>query len=105
MRFWDDSLRICPKCKASVTLAGESRVECPQCKAPVWFYSYREIPAPPQLPTAKPFDLLTNPATLFLLSLACFSGLIALIGIHSLSLVVTMSGLSVICVVVFAVMR
>lgn len=105
MRFWDDSLRICPKCKASVTLAGESRVECPQCKAPVWFYSYREIPAPPPLPTAKPFDLFTNPATLFLLSLACLSGLIALIGIYNLSLVVTMSGLSVICVVVFAVMR
>lgn len=105
MKFWDDDLRICPKCKSTVQSSDEPRGECPKCKAVVWFYNYREKPSPAPIPTERSPDLITNPATLALLGVALLSALVTLIGVYSISIVVALSGMTVISVVVFAVLR
>lgn len=105
MKFWNDDLRICPKCKSTVKLSDEPRAECPKCKAVVWFYNYREKPSPIPVPTERTPALFSNPATLALLGVALLSALVTLIGVYSVSIVVALSGMAVISVVVFAVMR
>ena len=105
MQFWDDRLRICPKCRATVSLGEEPKLPCPQCGTVVSFYHFQPQPEPPAVPPSRAPDLLSNPATLTLLAVAACSALVTLIGVYNLSIVVALSGMAVISVVVFAVLR
>jgi hypothetical protein len=82
MKFWDDSLRICPKCKEKVSLKGEDKIVCPQCKTKVWFYNFREIPSPPEIPKPELPSLWKNPITSFILIATLILSLAASSAIH-----------------------
>jgi hypothetical protein len=80
--FWNEELRICPKCKSPVQFGEESNRECPKCNQRVWFFNYRALPAPPDLPKPRSQDLFKNPTTTALLVVIALLVLVALVSIH-----------------------
>ncbi len=105
MEFWNDELRICPHCRHSFDLSEEARRPCPKCGKTVWFYNYRPISEPPDLPRLTPHGLFTNPATALLLIATILLALVALIGLFNGLLVATTSALIAIGFAAFAFLR
>ncbi|MBD3672935.1 MAG: GIY-YIG nuclease family protein [Planctomycetaceae bacterium] len=50
MKFWNDHLRICRRCKKPCEFEGEIETDCPHCGYKVWFFNYKPIPEPPEIP-------------------------------------------------------
>jgi T5orf172 domain len=105
MNFWDDSLRICPKCKSIVNITNEPKIPCPKCGGTVWFYNFRLLPEPPQLPELRTQAFLGESASLVFAAAVLIFAIISLIGIFSNLIVVAMSGMALISMSVFTVMR
>jgi hypothetical protein len=63
MKFWNDELRICPKCKTAVALKDEPQARCPECRSVVWFFNYEEAHRPPEVPEPPSDNLWKNPTT------------------------------------------
>ena len=81
MKFWNDELRICTKCKKPVEMSGEERAQCPHCHHEVWFFDYRSLKPPPDLPSPTPPGLWKNPQTALLLVCGALLSLTVLVGI------------------------
>lgn len=105
MKFWNDELRICPKCKASVKMAEEVRTSCPKCGGTVWFYNYKATPPPIELPQPRPSDLWKNPTTTLLLGSVGILGLVALVGMSNRIVVAVVCALAAIGFAVFGFIR
>ena len=105
MKFWNDQLRICSKCKSAVKVSEELRTTCPKCGKQVWFFNYRPLPPPPKLPETRPSDLWKNPTTTLLLASVALLGLVALVGISNRSVVAAVCSLAAIGFAVFAFIR
>ncbi len=105
MQFWDDSLRICRKCKTVLQMSDEAQCQCPNCGEQVWFYNFRPIAKPPELPQVRPENLFANPLSLMILCAILLFGLVALIGVFVKSIVAAACGLAVVGFGVFAYVR
>lgn len=105
MKFTNNQLRICPKCKHSCNLAEELRTTCPKCGSQVWFYNYESISKPPGLPTQQPTDLWTNPITILTLVVIGLFGLVALTAISNQAIAVMICSFAAIGFGVFGFMR
>ncbi len=105
MKFWNDQLRVCPKCKAAVKMAEELRTSCPKCGSQVWFYNYRPLPPPLKPPETRPRDLWKNPTTTLLLAGVALFGLVALVGISNRFIVAVVCSLAAIGFAVFGLIR
>jgi hypothetical protein len=105
MKVEDDDLRICSKCKSPIRFSDEGKKPCPKCGATVWFYNYRPLPPPPDLPRLARANVWGNPLTVALLASAVLFGLVALVGVAASLVVAAGCGLAVIGFIAFAVMR
>lgn len=105
MKFWNDSLRICRKCKATVELNDEVRRKCPKCNADVWFFNYRVLPPTPPVPPPKSPSLWKNPTTTLLLGVVGILGLVALVSVHQTAVVAAVCSLAAIGFAVFGFIR
>lgn len=103
--FWNDELRICPKCKAPVEITDQPQIHCPKCHARVRFYNYRALPSPPELPSPKPNGLWNHPTTTLLLSATAIFGLVALVAIAKGVVVPAVSALAAIGFAIFGFVR
>jgi hypothetical protein len=68
MHLWDDSLRICPKCRKPVCFHEESQLQCPHCQSVVWFFNYRPVADPPPIPPNAAIPLWEDQRTLLLIA-------------------------------------
>lgn len=89
MKFWDDSLRICPKCKAKVRFDGQERKPCQRCRSQVYFFHYRPLPAPPRIPEPSKYDFFGHPTSSWLLVILTLLSLAAVLA-FSQALIVSM---------------
>ena len=105
MKFWSDDLRVCQKCKNAVEMNAEGKVKCPKCKSNVWFYDFRPIGDPPEIPKPKPNELLKNPTTALLLAAAGLFGLVALVAVYNTYVVAAACSLAAIGFAVFGFVR
>ena len=105
MKFWNDDLRVCPKCKNAVTMGNESRIERPHCHSRVWFFNYKPIPDHPELPELHSDNLRKNPTTTLLLASTALFGLVSIFAFHNGVLTSTVCGLAAIIFAVFAFVR
>lgn len=105
VKFWNDELRLCPKCRASLKLKDELRTECPQCHSRVWFFNYQPVPPPPDVPEPRPLGLWNNPTTTLLLLAVAFWGLVALVGIYQHYFIAFASALGAIGFAIFGFLR
>lgn len=105
MKFWDDSLRICPKCKTAVALDGEERKECPKCGRVVWFYHFRQVTPPTPLPAPIAPSLWKNPTTTLLLIATAILAFATLFAIRSNAMIASACALIAIGFAAFAFLR
>ncbi|MFG0334598.1 MAG: GIY-YIG nuclease family protein [Maioricimonas sp. JB049] len=105
MKFWNDSLRICRRCKSTIEMKEEVRTKCPKCRAEVWFFNYRILPPAPPLPPSRPPSLWKNPTTTLLLGAIGLFGLVALVAIHQTAIVAAVCSLGAIGFAVFGFIR
>lgn len=105
MTFWDDTLRICPKCKTAVRVAEEPHATCPKCRTQVWFFNYRPLPRPPELPRDSTESLWKDSLTQLLLASIVILALIALLGVFLRLVVPAVCALISIGFGIFAFMR
>ncbi|MBW3539504.1 MAG: GIY-YIG nuclease family protein [Planctomycetes bacterium] len=105
MKFWNDELRICPKCRASVRMPDEGRLKCPKCHAPVWFFNYRPLAPPPDIPEPRAVGFWKNPTTALLLLATSIFAIVALVGVFQTLLVAAVSALAAVGFAVFAFVR
>ena len=82
MKFWNDELRICPKCRAAVRLGDEVEAICAKCSSRVRFYDYRQIPPPRDLPETTPVSIWANPTTTGILIVVGLLVVATLVAIH-----------------------
>lgn len=105
MKFWDDELRICSKCKKTVKMPDEVRVVCPHCGSQVWFFNYRSIAPAPDFPKPRSENLWKNPTTTLLLVATALLGFCALFAIASGAMIAAICTLVAIGFAVFAFVR
>jgi len=105
MKFWDESLRICPKCKQKVNLDGKGRQPCPKCGAQVFFYDYRKLPDPPPIPQLPRSDFWGNPGSVVLLCVFALLSLLALLSFTNVLIPSIFCALVAAGFVVFAMIR
>jgi hypothetical protein len=68
MHLWDDSLRICPKCRKPVRFQEEAQLQCPHCRSVVWFFNYRPVADPPEILPDPAITLWEDQRTLLLIA-------------------------------------
>ena len=105
MQFWNETLRICPKCKAAVPAPTEGKSACPKCQTQVWFFHYGPLPAPPTIPQPRPDGLWANPTTTLLLGAAGWFGLVTLVAIFNSLAVAASCALAAIGIAAFGFVR
>lgn len=105
MKFWDDSLRICPECKAKVNLGGNERKPCPRCGREVFFFDYRKLPDPPPLPELSKQGFLANSHSKLLLVAVVLLCLLALLSCMQGLFVAIACALVAVALAVFSIMR
>jgi len=102
MKFWNDELRFCRKCKKPCELEGEAESECPHCGSRVWFYNYKPISEPPEIPV-PPRDPFWNEITTWIvLALLMLWAMVVVYQIRDGAVVASVSALSCIGFGVFA---
>jgi len=105
MKFWDDSLRICSKCRKKVSLQGNEKSPCPHCGRTVWFFDYRKLPEPPPVPELPREGLLGHPVTVMMLGVLGFLSLIALLSFSNSLMVSMVCALVAVGLGIFGMMR
>jgi len=105
MQFWNDELRICPKCKAATRIRDEPRGECSNCGSTVWFYNYRQLSPPADLPSPHSADLWSHPQTTALLIAGGILCVTTLVGVFSSMVAVAAAALAAIGFLIYAGMR
>lgn len=105
MKLWDQSLRICPKCRAKLKFENEEKRPCPQCGATVWFFNYRPLPSPPPVPELPSNDLWSHPTTTLLLGAVGLFGLGTVVAFFSSAIVGVASTLGAIGFAIFGMLR
>jgi hypothetical protein len=73
-------------------MADEVQCNCPRCGEQVWFYNYRPIASPPDLPRIHPAGFFSQPQSAILLCTIFVFGIVALLGIYNASIVAIISG-------------
>ncbi len=101
----DDTLRICPKCRAKTEFDGEVNKCCPKCQADVWFYHFRKLPPLPTVPPLPAEELWPNPNTKLLFVAAGIFGLTALIAFLNSAVVALASTLGAVTFAIAAFVR
>ncbi|MDG2389850.1 MAG: GIY-YIG nuclease family protein [Planctomycetaceae bacterium] len=105
MRFWNDDLRFCRRCKNPCELDGEIESECPHCGSKVWFFNYKPIPKPPEIPSPTDDSFWNEKITWIVLSLLMLWGIVAIIQIRDSVIVGSVSALSCIGFGVIAIFK
>lgn len=105
MKFWDDRLRFCPKCRKSVELHGEEKSKCPHCGTRVWFFNYKPIPEPSPVPAPPDESLWKNRTTILILGAAALLTLAVLVAVNNGVVSTAASALAAIGFLIFAFIR
>lgn len=105
MKFWDDSLRVCPKCKINLNMRGEEKAECPHCNSTVLFFNFKPIGDPPEIPESQEPGLWKNPTTTALLIAISVLGLVSFFAIYNRAIIAVISTMSAIGFGAFAFLR
>ncbi|WP_437223888.1 GIY-YIG nuclease family protein [Planctomicrobium sp. SH661] len=105
MKFWDDSLRVCSKCRKKITLDGVERKACPHCGNVVWFFDYRKLPEPPPIPGVPASGFFGHPTSNLLLAILCVLSLLALVSFSNSLMVPMVCALIAVGMGIYGMMR
>jgi len=105
MNLWDDQLKFCPKCKATVELPDETKTSCPNCGSEVWFYHYKPLAPPPDIPAPPDPQFWRDPRTALLLITAVLLSLTAALSVHYRLVAVMIVAVVGIALAAYAVLR
>lgn len=105
MRLWNDDLRFCRKCKRPCELHGESEAPCPHCGATVWFFNYKPVSEPPEVPKSPEHRFWNDITGRILIGVTGLWGVVALSAIQSGAVVSAMSALTALGFGVFSLFR
>jgi hypothetical protein len=83
----------------------EGVLPCPHCGRKVWFFNFRQLSDPPELPEPRPASLLKNPFTAFWLVILLVLVLATAVSIHQHLFVAIGSLISAAGCIVFAMLR